>query len=54
MYDWANSVYALTITSAIFPVYYANITSTNGTFLYGYIEVITGVCVVPYYFLQLF
>lgn len=26
MYDWANSVYSLTITSAIFPVYYNQIT----------------------------
>ncbi|MCO4294522.1 MFS transporter [Solitalea sp. MAHUQ-68] len=30
MYDWANSVYSLTITSAIFPVYYTAVTS-NGT-----------------------
>lgn len=27
MYDWANSVYSLVITSAIFPVYYQKITS---------------------------
>ncbi len=27
MYDWANSVYSLVITSAVFPVYYLNITS---------------------------
>ena len=26
MYDWANSVYSLVITSAIFPIYYSNIT----------------------------
>ncbi len=26
MYDWANSVYSLTITSAVFPVFYAAIT----------------------------
>lgn len=26
MYDWANSAYSLTITSAIFPIYYAGIT----------------------------
>ncbi|MCG8321762.1 MAG: hypothetical protein MI921_19845 [Cytophagales bacterium] len=25
MYDWANSVYFLVITSAIFPVYYHNV-----------------------------
>ena len=30
MYDWANSVYSLTITSAIFPVFYVAITSDQG------------------------
>jgi MFS transporter, UMF1 family len=30
MYDWANSAYSLTITSAIFPIYYAAITMENG------------------------
>ncbi|UKJ05838.1 MFS transporter [Solitalea lacus] len=30
MYDWANSVYSLTITSAIFPVYYNAVTTHNG------------------------
>ncbi|WP_425392537.1 MFS transporter [Ekhidna sp.] len=25
LYDWANSVYSLTITSAIFPIYYQNV-----------------------------
>jgi MFS transporter, UMF1 family len=30
MYDWANSVYQLTIASTIFPIYYGAITS-NGT-----------------------
>lgn len=25
MYDWANSVYSLTITSAIFPIYFTNV-----------------------------
>lgn len=29
MYDWANSVYSLVITSAIFPVYYDAITTTK-------------------------
>ncbi len=29
-YDWANSVYQLTIASAIFPVYYNQITNNNG------------------------
>ncbi|MFZ1686209.1 MAG: MFS transporter, partial [Flavobacteriales bacterium] len=26
MYDWANSVYSLTITSAVFPLFYAGVT----------------------------
>jgi len=30
MYDWANSVYSLVITSAIFPVYYDAATTTSG------------------------
>ncbi|MGC1240515.1 MAG: MFS transporter [Chryseosolibacter sp.] len=30
MYDWANSVYALVITSAIFPVYYKSVTTVQG------------------------
>ena len=30
MYDWANSAYALVITSAIFPAYYNTITKVNG------------------------
>lgn len=29
MYDWANSVYALVIVSAIFPVYYKNVAKTG-------------------------
>ena len=29
MYDWANSVYQLTITSTIFQIYYGNVTRTN-------------------------
>ena len=31
MYDWANSVYVLSITSAIFPVYYNSVTKVNGS-----------------------
>ncbi|MEM7109775.1 MAG: MFS transporter, partial [Bacteroidota bacterium] len=27
MYDWANSVYSLVITSAIFPIYYNAVTT---------------------------
>ena len=29
MYDWANSVYSLVITSTIFPIYFNNVTSTD-------------------------
>lgn len=32
MYDWANSVYQLTIASAIFPIYYNSITRTGDNF----------------------
>ena len=28
-YDWANSVYPLVITSAIFPIFYEGLTSTT-------------------------
>jgi UMF1 family MFS transporter len=31
MYDWANSVYSLVITSAIFPVYYKAVAQENGS-----------------------
>jgi UMF1 family MFS transporter len=31
MYDWANSVYSLVITSAIFPVYYKAVAVDNGS-----------------------
>jgi UMF1 family MFS transporter len=29
MYDWANSVYSLVITTAIFPIYYKSVTTTD-------------------------
>jgi len=29
-YDWANSVYSLVISSAVFPIYYAGITASEG------------------------
>ena len=29
MYDWANSVYSLTITTAVFPIYYEAVTTTD-------------------------
>jgi UMF1 family MFS transporter len=31
MYDWANSTYSLTITTAIFPIYFNAVTSTEQT-----------------------
>jgi UMF1 family MFS transporter len=31
LYDWANSVYSLVIISAIFPIYYNNVTSSKTT-----------------------
>ena len=31
MYDWSNSVYALVISSTIFPIYYNNVTNGNGS-----------------------
>ena len=31
MYDWANSVYSLVITSTIFPAYYESVTNNNGS-----------------------
>lgn len=31
MYDWANSAYSLVITSALFPIYFHGITSSNGS-----------------------
>ncbi|HAD12181.1 MAG TPA: MFS transporter, partial [Saprospirales bacterium] len=39
MYDWANSVYVLVITSAIFPAYYNQVTRLNGSgivHIFGY------------------
>lgn len=29
MYDWANSVYSLTITTAVFPIYYEGVTTAS-------------------------
>jgi len=37
MYDWANSVYSLVITSTIFPIYYTSVTtSKNGSNLVSF------------------
>ncbi len=33
IYDWANSVYQLTIASAIFPIYYNQVTKHNAAFM---------------------
>src|ERR671911_224662 len=37
MYDWANSVYSLVITSAIFPVYYMAVTSRGNNDIVGFL-----------------
>lgn len=37
MYDWANSVYSLVITSAIFPVYYKAVAKTQGSDLVAFL-----------------
>jgi UMF1 family MFS transporter len=31
MYDWANSVYSLTITTAVFPIYFASVTRAGAS-----------------------
>ncbi len=36
MYDWANSVYQLTISSAIFPIYYNSVTSHGSDFMVSF------------------
>lgn len=36
MYDWANSVYQLTIASAIFPIYYNTITRTGDNYIVSF------------------
>lgn len=38
MYDWANSVYSLTITTAVFPIYFESVTtSTDGSKLVDFL-----------------
>ena len=34
-YDWANSVYSLVITTAVFPLYYAALLGKQQNFFYG-------------------
>ena len=29
-YDWANSVYSLVISTAVFPIYYSGLTASEG------------------------
>ncbi len=36
MYDWANSVYQLTIASAIFPIYYNTVTRSGNNFMVSF------------------
>ena len=46
MYDWANSVYSLVITTAIFPIYYnAVTTSSTGSYIVSFfgIEIVNSV-----------
>src|SRR5690554_2587773 len=42
LYDWANSVYNLVITSAIFPVFYTNITKSHYLKTVGREELLPG------------
>jgi len=38
MYDWANSVYSLTITTAVFPIYYESVTTQpDGTSMVSFL-----------------
>ncbi len=37
MYDWANSVYSLTITTAVFPIYFMKTTTVNGSDLVNFL-----------------
>ena len=46
MYDWANSVYSLVITTAIFPIYYNSVTtSDSGSYIVSFfgIEIVNSV-----------
>ena len=46
MYDWANSVYSLVITTAIFPIYYNSVTtSDSGSYIISFfgIEIVNSV-----------
>jgi UMF1 family MFS transporter len=39
MYDWANSVYSLVITTAIFPIYYKAVAQNNGSDVVQFLSV---------------
>jgi UMF1 family MFS transporter len=36
MYDWANSIWATNIMSAIFPIFFAMMATDRGDVIYGY------------------
>ena len=36
LYDWANSVYSLVISTAVFPLYYAGITNGKVISFFGF------------------
>ena len=38
VYDWANSVYPLVISTAIFPIYFKSITKGRALIFYGLIQ----------------
>ena len=40
MYDWANSVYQLTIASTIFPIYYNTVTRHGTDFMVSFLSLI--------------
>jgi len=39
MYDWANSVFSLVITSAVFPIYYSAVTRNGDTHLVNFLGI---------------
>ena len=41
MYDWANSVYSLTITTAVFPIYFIKTTTVDGSDLVNFLGNLT-------------
>ena len=50
MYDWANSVYSLVITTAIFPIFYNSVTtSASGSDIVNFfgLEIVNSLYVPP-------